>query len=267
MITIKKLNSISELELVQQLDAEVWDGSTVPVHQTTAAIKNGGIIIGAFDDNRLIGFNYGFTGFKNGKVYLCSHMMGIASSHRAQGIGEALKQEQRKIAIQYGYELMKWTYDPLETRNGYLNLTKLRAVCDTYIENCYGKMQDGLNKDLPSDRFEVYWYLTSKYIDEKKTWDLSKAVAIAEVQLNEQGWPVLDDWDINQPLEADSYLLPVPANFQKLKLHNPELALDWRLKTRSIIQALFAKEYVAIKLEKRENHHHYVFVKKDSISI
>lgn len=267
MITIRKLTTIAELEMVQQLDIEVWDGSPIPIHQTATAIKNGGIIMGAFDGNHLIGFNYGFAGFKEGKVYLCSHMMGIASQYRAQGIGEALKREQRNVAIEYGYDMMKWTYDPLETRNGYLNLTKLRAVCDTYIENCYGKMQDGLNKGLPSDRFEVSWYLTSDYINKNTLWDLSKATIIAHVQLNEQGLPVLNQWNLNHTLDASAYLLPVPKNFQGIKASNPELALDWRMKTRHIFQTLFSKNYVAVQLERDENLHHYVFVKKESISI
>lgn len=46
-----------------------------------------------------------------------------------------------------------WTYDPLETVNGYLNLSKLGGVCTQYIENCYGEMPDILNAGLPSDRF------------------------------------------------------------------------------------------------------------------
>ncbi|MGE7942550.1 hypothetical protein ACQKNB_10730 [Lysinibacillus xylanilyticus] len=30
----------------------------------------------------------------------------------------------------------------MQTSNAYLNLTKLHGVCDTYIENCYGKKKE-----------------------------------------------------------------------------------------------------------------------------
>lgn len=266
-MNIQELTTIPQLEQVQQLEMSVWGTPVIPIHQTLTAIKNGGIIVGAYDGEELIGFTYSFAGFKNGQSYLCSHMLAIDSNRRAQGIGEAIKQEQRRIAIDRGYDKMIWTYDPLETRNGYLNLTKLQAICDTYVENCYGEMQDGLNKGLPSDRFEVNWYLTSEYVTKKQRIDSSGAQAIVDYSMNEQGFPVLGEFDPQQKVEAAVYLVPVYADFQKLKVANPELALDWRYKTRSIFETLFAQGYAAIRLEKGKSLHHYVVVKKDLLDL
>lgn len=259
---IREIKTIAELEQVQQLELNVWGLSPLPVSQTLTAVKNGGIVVGAYEGDTLVGFSYGFPGFKNGKPYLCSHMLGIASHCRAQGIGELLKQKQRNIAIERGYDKMLWTYDPLETRNGYLNLTKLNAVCDTYVENCYGEMQDGLNKGLPSDRLEVNWYLTSKYVAQKEYINTPNAHPIIEYITNSQGYPVLCEFHPNDVYDENAYLLPVPIDFQALKKNNPEVALDWRFKTRTIIQTLFAQGYVAIRLEKGQSMHHYVFMKK-----
>lgn len=264
---IRKILTISELEKVQQLEKDIWGISPIPIHQTLTAVKNGGIVVGAFENGELVGFSYGFPGFKNGKPYLCSHQLGIAKYCRTKGIGEALKQEQRKVAIQYGYDRMLWTYDPLETRNGYLNLTKLRAICNTYIENCYGDMQDGFNKGLPSDRFEVNWYLTSSYIEQEQLVDTSNAIMLTNIKMDRKGWPVLEDFCFHQQLDERTYLQPVPSDFQQLKTSDPTLALDWRYKTRKVFQTLFSQGYVATHLEKGEKIHNYVFVKKENISI
>lgn len=264
---IREIKSIPELEKVQQLEKAVWGQSPIPVHQTLTAIKNGGIVVGAFDGNELVGFSYSFAGFKNGKVHLTSHILAISSDVREQGIGEALKREQRNIAIELGYGVMLWTYDPLETRNGYLNLTKLHAICDTYIENCYGEMRDGLNKGLPSDRFEVNWHLTSKHVEKKHTLDLSNARLVATYKMNKLNFPVLTEVNSQLSLEEDVYLLPVPQSIQLLKANDPQLAFDWRIKTRLLIQRLFSEGYVAIRLEKGKDVHHYVFVKKERIDL
>ncbi|MFK4996846.1 GNAT family N-acetyltransferase [Bacillus sp. N9] len=164
-IEIRQLHSIEEMNQVQALEDLVWRGDAIPSHQTLTAIKNGGLMLGAFIQGELIGFNYSFPGFVDGKVYLCSHNMGIHPEFRGKGIGEQLKERQRKTALQMGYHLITWTYDPLETRNAYLNLSKLRAVCHTYVENCYGEMNDGLNNGLPTDRFQVEWWIDSEYIE------------------------------------------------------------------------------------------------------
>jgi predicted GNAT superfamily acetyltransferase len=181
MIETRELKTIAEMEQVQELENKVWGAEIVPTHQTLTAVKNGGIIVGAFAGQQLVGFSYGFAGFHNGKSYLCSHMLGIDQPYRSKGIGAMLKLKQREIAIEKGYDRMQWTYDPLETRNAYLNLTKLNGICDTYIENCYGEMKDGLNKGLPSDRFEIHWHLTSPYVIDKQLPNIENPVTLSRL--------------------------------------------------------------------------------------
>ncbi|MFT9817321.1 GNAT family N-acetyltransferase [Lysinibacillus sp. NPDC056185] len=266
MIDIREIKTIEQLEQVQQLEYDVWGMPSIPIHQTLTAVKNGGIVVGAFDGDQLVGFSYGFSGFREGKSYLCSHMLGIDENYRSQGIGEKLKYAQQAIAIERGYDLMVWTFDPLETRNGFLNLSKLNGICYTYIENCYGEMQDGLNKGLPSDRFEVCWYITSDYVSKSVSIDATDAISVASCVPNEQGFPCLkitEDLKYNE----DLYTLPVPKDFQALKLQDPTLALEWRFKTRHILQRLFAQGYAAVQLQQQEQYNEYVLVKLETLDL
>ncbi len=266
MIDIREVKTIEQLEQVQQLEYDVWRMPPIPIHQTLSAVKNGGIVVGAYDGDKLVGYSYGFAGFREGKSYLCSHMLGIDEHYRSQGIGESLKQAQQAIAVERGYDLMVWTFDPLETRNGYLNLSKLNGICHTYVENCYGEMQDGLNKGLPSDRFEVSWYLTSDYVVNDVAIDATTAVNVASCTLNEQGLPYLKISE-NSIFNKEVYTLPVPRDFQTLKALDPALALDWRLKTRQLIQSLFVQGYTAVQLQQQENYNEYVLVKLATLGL
>lgn len=271
MITYKVLTTNQEMELVQKVEQAVWETAPIPTHQTLTAVKHGGTVIGAFDNDKLVGFSYGFAGFENGKVSLCSHMLGILPEYRESGIGAELKQQQKQLATTIGYERMTWTYDPLQTRNAYLNLTKLHGVCNTYIEDCYGKMEDGLNGGLPSDRFQIDWWITSDYVNHfvKKKYD--NPVLLAEWSYNAQQLPACENVNIEglSHFKEVAYLVPAPADIALLKKQDLSLAIDWRMKTRQMFTALFQAGYVAIELVK-SNHepvHYYLVVKKNSVNI
>ncbi|MGG3434336.1 GNAT family N-acetyltransferase [Heyndrickxia coagulans] len=267
MINICELKTMNEMEQVQELERKVWGMDPVlPTHQTLTAVKNGGIIIGAFDGEKLVGFSYGFSGFQNGKSYLCSHMLGIDEAYRSQGIGEMLKRSQCKVAIEKGYSLIKWTYDPLETRNAFLNLTKLNGICNTYIENCYGEMNDNLNQGLPSDRFEVHWYVKSPHVVEKHVPNIQSILPLNTLAFNEKGQPVCIIEQENE-LTGQAYSITVPKDFQGLKAVSEDLALDWRLKTRRLFQKLFHAGYAAVQLEKHDTNGKYIFIKKDTLEL
>lgn len=265
MITLKELTTIKELEQMELIEQGVWDMSPLPIHQTLTAIKNGGIIIGAFDDNKIIGFSYAFAGFKDGQTYLCSHMLGVEEDYRSKKIGEQMKQKQQEIAIRKGYKEIHWTYDPLETRNAYLNLTKLNGICSVYMENAYGEMQDGLNKGLPSDRFEIHWHIKSEHVSRKEIPDYLSAVALNKVSVSDN-LPFITMFH-NEQYKADVYSLEVPKDFQNVKSKNQALALEWRMSTRKIFQELFAAGYAAVHLIPGKYTAEYIFVKTDTLKL
>ncbi len=62
---IRLLETIDEMSAVEALQREVWPGSetdVVPAHVLITAAHNGGVLLGAFVDNELIGFVFGFPG-------------------------------------------------------------------------------------------------------------------------------------------------------------------------------------------------------------
>lgn len=266
---IRKLKTNEDMRLIQVLEQEVWEMSPIPTHQTFTASNNGGILVGAFFGEKLVGFCYGFPGFKNGKSYLCSHMMGIHPEHQSQGIGRMLKNEQKRLAVDMGYSLIVWTFDPLESRNAYLNTSILYGICDTYLENYYGKMEDGLNRGLPTDRLQIQWWISSDRVEE--SWEPVDVefAQVHDVSQTETGYPVLSTIPEHFSLQLDGIEIPVPMDFQSMKKENPELALDWRMKIRSIFQHLFAGGFALVGVRKTEHEkvHYYRFIPKEMIPL
>ena len=65
---IRLLETIEEMSAVEALQREVWPGSetdVVPAHVLITAAHNGGVLLGAFADDELIGFIFGFPGLES----------------------------------------------------------------------------------------------------------------------------------------------------------------------------------------------------------
>ncbi|MER2090581.1 MAG: GNAT family N-acetyltransferase [Sporosarcina sp.] len=267
-VAIRKLITIEDMTLVQTLEKQVWSTTPTPVPQTFTAVKNGGLMLGAFIKDELIGFSYSFPGFKNGSSYLCSHMLGVHPDYQLMGIGKFLKEEQRTIAIEMGYDLITWTFDPLETRNAYLNTSKLFGICSIYLDNWYGEMNDGLNKGLPSDRFKIEWWIASQRVEEKWVPQISSYERPFKVGRSKEGNPlfVMEKGEI--PTDCDGIEIPVPAQMKSIKQSEPELALDWRMKIRTVFNTLFSAGYALVGVSKStEGVHYYQAVKRNTIPL
>ncbi|MGE7546247.1 GNAT family N-acetyltransferase [Sporosarcina newyorkensis] len=257
-LTIRTIDSLEDLQKVHALESIVWSvEDTVPTSHTIATVKNGGLILGAFDEDRLIGFQYSFPGFDGKSIYLYSHSLGIHPDYRRLGIGEQLKVAQKKVALEKGYDRIVWTYDPLETVNANLNLHKLRAVVVDYTENAYGEMEDGMNNGIPTDRFTVEWNIREQPTDSAPI-DLDKVHSLVETSVD-NGF--LHAEHMNWQTDHQKLIVPVPANFQELKQHDLTAAIIWREKTREIFKGCLSNGWIVTDLLKHpENNEGYVYI-------
>jgi predicted GNAT superfamily acetyltransferase len=171
-VTIRKCEALEEMQACFALQKEVWkfaDAELVPVRMFVVAAKIGGQVMGAFvqrnGGSELIGFALAIPGVRNGHRYLHSQMLAVRQQYRNGGLGRRLKLYQRDDALARGFELMEWTFDPLEIKNAYLNIERLGAIARRYNVNQYGITSSPLQGGLPSDRLVAEWWLTSKRVD------------------------------------------------------------------------------------------------------
>ena len=249
------------------IEKAVWNMEPIPIHQTYTALNNGGIILCAYDHDQMIGYSYSFAGFNNNQSYLCSHMLGILPDYRQKGLGERLKLKQAEIARKMGYSKITWTYDPLESRNAYVNLHKLRAIGAHYKENHYGQLNDNLNQGLPTDRIVIEWPLQKKqkeFINQKNSEnDYSSSNKDRQLIMVTLEQPRISKNFNRNLIEENSWFVPIPNHFQKIKKQNIELAKKWRFTIRQVFLKLFSDGFIATDFifNKQSNYSLYVFTK------
>jgi predicted GNAT superfamily acetyltransferase len=257
---IRLLESIEELVAVEDIQREVWPGSetdVIPAHLMITAVHNGGLVLGAFVEERMIGFVFGFPGIESTpdgpRPKHCSHNAGVLPDYRDSGVGFALKRAQWQVVRHQGLDHITWTYDPLLSRNANLNIARLGAVCSTYRRSEYGDMRDGLNAGLPSDRFQVDWWINTKRVERR----LSKRPRppLSLNHLMRVGVHPLyslhsEPNDLPRPpehlptLDAQLIAAEIPSDFAALKSADFALARDWRFFSREFFETAFAKGYI-----------------------
>ena len=166
-VELRKCATLEEFRACVALQKEIWgfnDIELVPLRVFSLAPRIGGQVIGAWDGPTMIGFAMAIPGTRNGRPYLHSHMVGVKESYRNTGLGRRIKLFQREDAIARGFELMEWTFDPLEIKNAYFNLERLGAIARRYNINQYGITTSPLQGFLPTDRLVAEWWLNSKRV-------------------------------------------------------------------------------------------------------
>jgi chorismate synthase len=159
-IEFRELRTAAELAPLPVLESRVWGGhgELIAVNMLVATIDEGGMAIGAFDGERLVGSVYGFATIESHVLH--SQYLAVDPDYRRTGLGVALKLQQREWCLANGRTAMRWTFDPLQLGNAHLNLRSLSAVGAKYFANLYGPM-GGINGGLPSDRLVVEWDLVN----------------------------------------------------------------------------------------------------------
>jgi predicted GNAT superfamily acetyltransferase len=257
---IRLLEKPEDMAAAEALQREVWPGSEtdiVPAHLLITAVHNGGLVLGAYEEDRLVGFVFGFPGIETTpdgpRLKHCSHMAGVLPSHRDRGLGFALKRAQWQMVRHQGLDHITWTYDLLLSRNAYLNISRLGAVCSTYRRSEYGKMRDGLNAGLPSDRFQVDWWLNTHRVERRLGKRPRPALTLNG--LTRLGvHPLYDLRHATQGLPRPPEHVPgledqllaaeIPADFMALKAADFALARDWRFFAREFFETVFARGYI-----------------------
>jgi predicted GNAT superfamily acetyltransferase len=263
---IRPLKTLDDFHAAENVQHAAWHSDDIdiaPLHIMLSIARNGGVALGAFAQDQLVGFVLGFLGTSNRygaeapatvKLKHCSHMLGVLPEWQSRGVGYALKVAQREAVLNQGVRLITWTYDPLESRNARLNIARLGAVCDTYIRDYYGELHDDLNRGIATDRFQVDWWIASRRIETRLTRNrpplqLRHYLEVGAPIVNAVRW---DDRDLPvcpdsiEPAQSDRFLVEFPADFQAVKRADNALAMAWRLHLRAICEAAFATGYTVI---------------------
>src|SRR5450755_4342239 len=166
-VRIAPVKELADFERCVDVQLAVWgysDGDLIPKRVFIVAARIGGQVIAAFDRDVMVGFAMALPGYRDGKSYLHSHMLAVLPEYRNFGLGRRLKLAQRDDASARGFDLMEWTFDPLEIRNAHLNIARLGAIVRRYQPDFYGPSTSPLQGGLPTDRLYAEWWLRSSRV-------------------------------------------------------------------------------------------------------
>src|SRR5437016_2662876 len=226
---IRPLTEIAEFQKCVELQREAWGSADIdimPARYFVTSSHTGGLVLGAFDGERLIAFLNATAALRDGLAYWRSHMLAVTRSHWNSGIGAELKLAQRDHARQRGIHLIEWTFDPLESKNAHLNIRKLGAIVRRYYVNLYGATTSALQQGLESDRLIAEWWIEKPRIK----------------------------------LEGDIRHVFIPADIQSLKKQSLKSAGDVQLRVREQFLKNIAEDYFVADFQRTDEWNEYLFI-------
>lgn len=245
-ITVRECTTIEEFDGCVYLQREAFglpDLELSPRRHLIVSRAAGGWTLGAFVAERMVGFVHHLAAVAaNNEIFGYSHVMAVAKDYQNKGVGARLKWAQRERALGEGRKLVKWTWDPMMSRNAHFNLNRLGAIVDTYSDNFYG-MDYNLDQaiGLSSDRLFATWHLDS-----------------ARVRALASGTPVTIDAE-------PAAIVSIPSEWTALVKQDPQRARDEQARVRAEFIKAFEQKLVCAGFERGADQSKYLFFQPDDV--
>ena len=238
-ITVRECTTIEEFDGCVHLQREAFglpDLELSPRRHLIVSRAAGGWTLGAFAAERMVGFVHHLVAVRgNDEICGYSHVMAVAKDYQNKGVGARLKWAQRERVLSEGRKLIRWTWDPMLSRNAHFNLNRLGAVVDTYADNYYGM---DYNSDqalgMPSDRLFATWH-----IDSARVRALASGSAV--------------------PIDAEPVAtVAIPGEWSALLKQDPQRARDEQARVRAEFNKAFEQKLICAGFERGTDQSRYL---------
>jgi predicted GNAT superfamily acetyltransferase len=238
-VSLRPLASGSQADAIAIVLGATWGHEdSLPREMVIALAAAGNIPYGAMVGEELVGYVLGWAGVTpEDGLHIHSHQLATLPEFQQRGVGYALKLAQRAQALDQGISLVRWTFDPLVSRNAWFNLVKLGASADRFLPDFYGEMTDTINAGERSDRLLVRWEL------DRESAGVSEGHGRYVLGRSDEG-------DVPRPAEVDSLpsegaaLIQIPREYHELRSQDPGLGEAWRGAVAAALSACFDAGFV-----------------------
>jgi predicted GNAT superfamily acetyltransferase len=232
-VHVRHLESLDDFEACVALQKAIWGAdfdAMIPTSLLQVSAHIGGLVIGAFAGDALVGFVFGLTGVREGEIVHWSHMLGVRPEAREMGIGRRLKELQRSTLAARRVTRMLWTFDPLQARNAHLNINRLGVRVTEYVVNMYGTTRSPLHFGIATDRLivESSTALTPRSIQVSSAIFAQPLPVLTPI-------PRLGDRALNGDLPIFA-LIEIPVDVQRVAEESADAMNLWRVATREHMQ-------------------------------
>lgn len=266
-IAIRPLADLRERQECVRLQEATWGqgfADQVPPSILMIAQETGGVASGAFDGERLVGFVFGISGLRDGRKIHWSDMLAVLPAYRGRGLGLRLKLHQRDVLLPLGVETVLWTFDPLISRNAHLNLRRLGAVSRAYKRDLYGRSGSPVHAGIGTDRLLAEWWIAGERVTGRLAGAAPEADRVPDRRLvnpPRPGHGLPRPGDRVGPGDEVALEIAVPADIDRIRREEPDLALAWRENLREAFEAAFDAGYTATDLVRGERVSRYVLTR------
>ena len=255
MIDIADIPDLAGCRAVVAVQEAVWGRGTdiVPASVLIVSARRGGILLGGYDGDDIVGFVWSLPGWRNGVPTQWSHMLAVLPRARGAGTGIRLKIAQRERALATPADLIEWTFDPLQAHNAHLNLGVLGCVASEYRVDAYGAIGGPLMAGTPTDRLVAEWRIREPHVARRLAARAARSLVARDRSVLAAPLAIetrqSSDWLLCGDLvehDARRVLVPVPPRFTEMQQQATPAALAWRLATRRVFLSYFARGYRAV---------------------
>jgi len=246
----RKLEKPEEFRQLGEVHRAVWGDEGVPVTLQRALQDNGGLVLGAFADIYLAGFALSLIGWDGTTLYHYSHATAVRPEYQNHQLGFRLKAFQRDEVMKLGLSEVRWTFDPLQSRNAWLNVRRLGGRPDRYYIHYYGQMPDTINREMETDRVRLRWEIASPHVEARLAGTLptaeedrarwARSTAIVETEVGDKG--LRQPTVVAEPNGGPAHL-EIPFDLAAVREHEPGVLRTWRHAVRDGFRAAFDLGY------------------------
>jgi predicted GNAT superfamily acetyltransferase len=222
--------SDDEARQVENLQQTIWGSNTAYPHYLYHPNGPAATRLVAKQDKEIIGFLLGFWGQYNGSFWLESQITGTNPSYRKGGVAKMLKFTQQGQASEASVDSIRWTVDPLQKPNAFLNYNSLGAIATTILPDHY-RFQNDLNR-VPASRFQIRWPSSREISDQLK--------------------------NLYSGVSKNDVLTEIPENWTEMQTNDHKNALSLRQSTDMTFNNLFNNGFIFGKIIEKEGHFYLV---------
>ncbi len=266
---IRPFSTIEEFRACEKLQEETWGegfSERVPAAILKVAQILGGIAAGAYaPDGSLAGFVFGMTGVRDGELVHWSDMLAVKRGLRDSGLGTRLKAYQREVMLERGVAKMHWTFDPLQSRNAYMNFSKMGIVVREYAKDMYGETDSPLHRGIGTDRFIALWLMDSSRVRRRMAGEERgpgpEALGVYPAALTarpQEGGHLPEPGRVLLGMEEPAVSIAIPADVSAIMVASMDLAVAWRQSTRMALTHYMDRGYEVRELVRGPQTSHYL---------
>ncbi|MCB0358360.1 MAG: hypothetical protein KDD44_01945 [Bdellovibrionales bacterium] len=239
-VVVRPASGWREITRIIELQQHAWGEVMVRQMIARTISAGGGQALVAEVDGHIVGFSLAIfkMHIERGYLYWFSELVGVLPSQQAGGIGHAIKLAQREQMLRFMEERpklgvhpeMRWTVDPLLSKNAALNFRKCGAYATSVYPNLYGELGGTLYGSEPTDRFSVFWDLRRETRAPEFDHDAPLLLDPKSLEVNAEL--------VEEAERHDNLLLPIPTDLPALRQYDAEAAAHWKRQAVSVLVQL-----------------------------